>query len=189
VDKQGIVRILGPGLAAAAVVLLVGLLVVYSDWKPDTGPAKPGVPSAAAKGKSASVASGDSNDSGMSDAMPSPDAPEWKDFSDGLKIWDVKVGDGDADTQCPVGATVNIHYTGWNLNGVSFDSSRGKPAANFPLGSLVKGWQLGIPGMKPGGIRRLLIPGPLAYGPRGGGDGKIAPNATLIFEIKFLGFS
>ena len=187
-DKQGIVRILGPGLAAAAVVLLVGLLVVYSDWKPEAGPVKPGAPSAAAKGKSASVESADSNDSGMTDALPSPDASEWKDAgSGGLKIWDVKVGDGDADKECPSGATVTIHYTGWNLAGKVFDSSRGKSPATFPLGNLVKGWQLGIPGMKPGGVRRLLIPGPLAY--PGGSPPHIAPNATIVFEIKFLGFS
>ena len=121
--------------------------------------------------------------------LPSPDAPEWKDAGSGLKTWDVKVGDGGPERECPPGANVSIHYTGWGLDGSSFDGSRPRKTPNdFPLGNLVKGWQLGIPGMKPGGVRRLLIPGPLAYGDRGSPP-KIGPNATLIFEIKMLGFN
>ena len=189
-DKQGIVRVLGPALAASAVVLLVGVLVYSSEWggdKPAAG--KPPAPSAAAKGKGAALEPADANDSGMSDAMPSPDAPEWKDAGSGLKTWDVKVGDGGPERECPPGANVSIHYTGWGLDGSSFDGSRPRKTPNdFPLGNLVKGWQLGIPGMKPGGVRRLLIPGPLAYGDRGSPP-KIGPNATLIFEIKMLGFN
>ena len=118
--------------------------------------------------------------------LPALESKEWKKQTSGLEIWDVKEGTGDATA---AGATVTIHYTGWTLNGSSFDSSRGKSAANFPLGSLVRGWQLGIPGMKPGGVRRLLIPGPLAYGSGGGAGGRIPPNATLVFEIKMLGFN
>ena len=189
-DKKGILRVLGPGLAAAFVVLLIGLLVTSSEWNADAPAAGPGKPPGGASpgGKRAMVAMGDANDAGMSDSLPPTDAPEWKDIGDGLKMWDVKLGEGDAD--CPGGATVTIHYTGWNLNGSVFDSSRtgGGKAAEFPLGRLVKGWQLGIPGMKPGGIRRLLIPGPLAYGERGSPP-KIGPNATLVFEIKLLGFN
>ncbi len=192
-DKQGIVRVLGPALAASAVVLLVGVLVYSSEWggeKP--APGKPLAPSVAAKGKGVAVDPADANDAGMADAMPSADAPEWQDAGSGLKTWDVKVGSGGVEAECPVGANVTIHYTGWTLNGSSFDSSRkgASPSpASFPLGTLVKGWQLGIPGMKPGGVRRLLIPGALAYGAAGGGGGKIPPNATLIFEIKMLGFN
>ena len=63
----------------------------------------------------------------------------------------------------------------------------GKAPANYPLSSLVKGWQFGIPGMKPGGIRRLSIPGELGYKERGSPP-NIGPNATLIFEIKLLGY-
>ncbi len=190
-DKQGIVRVLGPALAAAGVALLVGLLVFSSEWNGDKPAAgKPLAPSGAAKGKGATADVADLNDGGMTDAMPSPDAPEWKDIGDGLKMWDVKVVDGGPERACPAGANVTIHYTGWTLNGASFDGSRPRKTPNeFPLGNLIKGWQLGIPGMTPGGVRRLLIPGPLAYGPGGGAGGKIPPNATLIFEIKMLGFN
>ena len=192
-DKQGIVRVLGPALAAAAVVLLVGVLVFKSEWGGEQpAPGKPLTPSAATKGNRVAVDPADANDAGMVDSLPPADAPEWKDLGDGLKMWDVKVGTGGVESECPAGANVSIHYTGWTLNGSSFDSSRkgaNSPPANFGLGSLIKGWQLGIPGMKPGGVRRLLIPGPLAYGAGGGGGGKIPPNATLIFEIKMLGFN
>ena len=190
-DKKGIVRVLGPGLAAAAVVLLVGLLVITSDWKPEVaaGPVKQLAPSSAAKGKGASVDKDSANDVGMSDTLPPADAPEWKDLGDGLKMWDVKVGTGDAEAECPPGANVTIHYTGWTLDGRVFDGSRPRGAPTpFGLGSLIRGWQLGIPGMKPGGVRRLLIPGPLAYGSAGMAP-KIGPNATLIFEVKLLGFN
>lgn len=188
-DKKGILRVLGPGLAAAAVVLFIGLLVASSEWTDPTagGPGTTPAANPTGGGKSAAVGKDEANDSGMSDSLPPVDAPEWKDIGSGLKMWDVKVGGG--ETECPPGATVTIHYTGWNLNGSVFDSSRsGGKAANFPLGNLIKGWQIGIPGMKPGGVRRLLIPGPLAYGPAGSPP-KIGPNATLVFEIKLLGFN
>ena len=102
-----------------------------------------------------------------------------------MKVWDVKEGEGAA---CPAGAEVTIHYTGWLTDGTKFDSSRdrGEPAT-FPLGDLVKGWQEGIPGMKPGGIRRLSIPSEMGYG-AGGRPPKIPGGATLIFEIKLIAF-
>src|SRR6476620_9950174 len=99
--------------------------------------------------------------------MPIPplNAAEWKPQPGGLELWDVKPGSGAA---VPGGAKVTVHYTGWLVDGTEFDSSktRGKPAT-FGLGQVIKGWQQGIPGMRPGGIRRLKIPGPLAYGAAG----------------------
>ncbi|WP_088258510.1 FKBP-type peptidyl-prolyl cis-trans isomerase [Fimbriiglobus ruber] len=124
----------------------------------------------------------------MSDTLPSVDGPEWK-AEKGLKIWDVKEGEGEP---CKAGATVDIHYTGWLTNGKQFDSSRPtlKPTstgpANFRLDGLVKGWQIGIPGMKPGGIRRLIIPSDLGYGPGGQPAAGIPGGASLVFEIKLF---
>ena len=115
---------------------------------------------------------------------PKLDAKEWMKQKSGLEIWDVKEGKGEATKE---GATVTIHYTGWltDEKGTVFDSSldRGEKAT-FPLGNLIKGWQEGIPGMKPGGVRRLKIPFELAYGEAG--RGKIPPKATLVFEIELF---
>ncbi len=115
---------------------------------------------------------------------PPLEAKEWKKLESGLEIWDVKEGKGDA---VKAGATVTIHYTGWltDEEATKFDSSldRGEKAT-FPLNKLIKGWQEGIPGMKPGGVRRLKIPTKLAYGE----DGRpgIPGGATLIFEIELF---
>lgn len=115
---------------------------------------------------------------------PPIDAKEWKKQKSGLEIWDVKEGKGEAAKE---GATVTIHYTGWLTDdkATKFDSSldRGEKAT-FPLNKLIKGWQEGIPGMKPGGVRRLKIPYDLAYGEEG--RGKIPAKATLIFEIELF---
>lgn len=117
--------------------------------------------------------------------LPDLDSKEWKELKDGngLKIWDVKEGKGDA---VKAGATVTIHYTGWTKDGNVFDSSvvRGQKAT-FPLNRLIKGWQVGIPGMKPGGVRRLYIPYDLAYG-AAGRPPQIPAKADLIFEIELF---
>ena len=116
--------------------------------------------------------------------LPPLDSKEWKKQASGLEIWDVKEGKGD---EVKKGETVTIHYTGWTLDGEIFDSSRKRGTkATFPLPNLIKGWQEGIPGMKAGGVRRLKIPGNLAYGEKGGAGGKIPPNATLVFEIELF---
>ncbi|MFO0851313.1 MAG: FKBP-type peptidyl-prolyl cis-trans isomerase [Gemmataceae bacterium] len=116
--------------------------------------------------------------------LPDLKSKEWKPQGDkGLKVWDVKEGKGEA---VKAGATVTIHYTGWTTDGKVFDSSRPRnDTATFPLGSLIKGWQEGIPGMKPGGVRRLLIPASLGYGAEGSPP-EIPGNATLVFEIELF---
>jgi FKBP-type peptidyl-prolyl cis-trans isomerase len=103
----------------------------------------------------------------------------------GLKIEDKKEGAGEP---CKTGDVVQVHYTGWLKNGKEFDSSRkrGKPfAIELGAGSVIKGWEEGVPGMKVGGIRRLEIPPALAYGSKGAGK-SIPPNAVLIFEIELV---
>ncbi|MCJ0699981.1 FKBP-type peptidyl-prolyl cis-trans isomerase [Frigoribacterium sp. CFBP9039] len=116
---------------------------------------------------------------------PEIDAPEGPAPTE-LQIVDITVGDGD---EAKSGSTVNVHYLGVEYDsGEEFDSSwsRGEPI-NFPLAALVLGWQEGIPGMKVGGRRKLVLPPHLAYGPAGGGHS--LSGKTLIFVIDLLGVS
>lgn len=123
----------------------------------------------------------------MLEAVAAPELPdlkakEWKKLDNGLEIWDVKEGNGDA---VKAGATVTVHYTGWLTNGKSFDSSIGGKPISFSLDEVIKGWGLGIPGMKPGGVRRLRIPPELGYGKRGAGE-DIPPDSVLVFEVQLI---
>ena len=108
-------------------------------------------------------------------------------------VTDVVAGIGD---EALPGMVVIVHYTGWLYDpaatehrGREFDSSRdrGQPFSfHLGAGRVIRGWEQGIPGMKVGGTRRLVIPPDLAYGPRGAGNGVIPPNATLLFEVELL---
>ncbi len=105
-----------------------------------------------------------------------------------LEITEVKVGTGDEAT---TGATVDVHYVGTLLDGKKFDSSRDRGQAfSFPLGAgrVIKGWDEGVKGMKVGGMRKLVIPSDMAYGPRAMGD-VIPANSALVFEVELLGVS
>jgi peptidylprolyl isomerase len=103
-----------------------------------------------------------------------------------LVITDVVVGDG---AQAHADSTVDVHYVGVEHDtGEEFDASWNRGSSiNFPLKQLVAGWQEGIPGMKVGGRRQLVIPPELAYGPAG--SGHRLSGKTLIFVIDLLGVS
>ncbi|MEZ0373861.1 MAG: FKBP-type peptidyl-prolyl cis-trans isomerase [Candidatus Sericytochromatia bacterium] len=103
-----------------------------------------------------------------------------------MKIEDIKFGSG---AEAKAGDTVRVHYTGFLTNGKKFDSSRDRDEPfEFPLGAgrVIKGWDMGVAGMRVGGIRKLTISPELAYGNRDVGDGLIPPNSTLIFEVELL---
>ena len=104
---------------------------------------------------------------------------------------DTLVGTG---TEAVYGSRVEVHYTGWlynpkteNLHGAKFDSSRdaGTPFS-FMVGGreVIKGWDLGVVGMKVGGKRTLLIPSYLGYSTMV--SGSIPPNSHLVFDIELL---
>ena len=83
------------------------------------------------------------------------------------------------------GDTVTVDYTGAvAATGVIFQSSKdsGQPVS-FPLSQVIAGWSQGIPGMKVGGVRRLLIPANLAYGANPPSGSGISANADLVFDV------
>lgn len=111
----------------------------------------------------------------------------------GLISRDLQPGAG---TEVQQGQTAVVHYTGWlymegaaDSKGRKFDSSRdrGEPFAfRVGGGEVIKGWDLGVAGMKVGGRRRLIIPAELGYGARGAG-GVIPGGATLVFDVELVG--
>ncbi len=100
-----------------------------------------------------------------------------------LKVIDIKPGTG---AEVKQGGTVTAHYTGaLAKDGIIFQSSKdtGQPFTS-PLGGVIQGWQQGIPGMKVGGVRRIIIPPNLAYGDKA--QGNIPANSALVFDIELI---
>jgi len=103
---------------------------------------------------------------------------------------DVRLGTG---TDAVAGKSLTVNYTGWlydasktDAKGIQFETSVGGTPFTFTLGAnqVIQGWERGIPGMKIGGVRRLVIPSSLAYG--ASRNGPIPPYASLVFEIELL---
>jgi hypothetical protein len=100
----------------------------------------------------------------------------------GVRYVDIKEGTGPV---VPEGGTIEVFYTGRLTDGTKFDSNRGaRRPARFPLAKLIKGWQEGIPGMKEGGRRKLIIPPEMGYGAHR--SGRVPPDATLIFDMEVV---
>lgn len=107
----------------------------------------------------------------------------------GLRYVELEAGTG---LTAEIGKFAVIHFKAWlDNNGAKgemiFDSrDRGKPIA-FKLGTdrVIKGWNLGVAGMKAGGRRRVLVNSEMAYGAKGSGD-VIPPHADLIYDIELI---
>jgi peptidylprolyl isomerase len=101
-----------------------------------------------------------------------------------LQVQDVTEGTGDT---VPEGAKITAHYTGALCkDGTIFQSSHDfGEAITFGLDQVIKGWTVGVPGMKVGGTRRLIIPSDMAYGSvRAAAN--IPPNSDLVFDIELV---
>ena len=101
-----------------------------------------------------------------------------------LEIIDISEGTGEV---VPEGATITAHYTGALCkDGTIFQSSHDfGDAITFGLDQVIKGWTEGVPGMKVGGTRRLIIPSDMAYGSvRAAAN--IPPNSDLVFDIELV---
>ena len=101
---------------------------------------------------------------------------------------DLRAGSG---TAAASGSTLTVFYTGWlydgskaDFKGLQFETNVGGTAFEFILGAgnVIAGWEQGLIGLQPGGVRRLVIPSALAYG--GVRKGPIPPNTTLIFDVE-----
>lgn len=101
--------------------------------------------------------------------------------SSGLYIQDLTVGEG---PQAETGDTVVVGYTGWLPDGRAFDSASPQTPVQFELAGLIAGWQEGLPGMRPGGVRLLVIPPELGYGNMA--YGPIPPRSTLVFRVELV---
>ena len=106
-------------------------------------------------------------------------------MDNGLIIENIDTGKG---SEAKEYNKITVNYTGKLEDGSIFDSSlkKGRDPFTFTLGvgSVIKGWDLGVKGMKVGGKRKLIIPPELGYGSRN--MGPIPANSTLIFEVELL---
>lgn len=111
------------------------------------------------------------------------DLSEFRRTSSGLYVQDVEAGDGPVARR---DSRVWVHYVGWLPDGTVFDGSMGGEPFHFRLGGseVIRGWNEGIPGMRRGGTRRLVVPPSLAYGARGRGD--VPAGATLVFLLELV---
>lgn len=106
---------------------------------------------------------------------------------------DIRVGTG---VEATSGLLARVQYTGWlydpsrpEQKGLRFETNVGLEPFEFLLGvgEVIRGWDQGVTGMRVGGLRRLVIPPSLAYGPVR--NGPIPPFSTLIFEVELVGVS
>ncbi|KAK9143694.1 hypothetical protein Syun_013094 [Stephania yunnanensis] len=116
-------------------------------------------------------------------------SPQVRSFSNGLVVEEVKMGKADGKKASP-GSKVSVHYIGkLKKNGKIFDSNVGKAPFKFRLGvgQVIKGWDVGVNGMRIGDKRKITIPPSMGYGAQK--VGTIPPNAWLEFDVELVDVS
>lgn len=133
----------------------------------------------------AAAACGGGNDSPSTPTGPSGPSTPLATYS----VTDLVVGEG---AEAVPGRVVSVHYTLWvydpaqpESKGQQLETSRGFAPIRFVLGAreVIRGWEEGLPGMRVGGQRRLVIPPSLAYG----GTTHPLANASLVFDVELVG--
>jgi FKBP-type peptidyl-prolyl cis-trans isomerase len=111
------------------------------------------------------------------------DLSQWQKAASGLYWRDVAIGTGRVVQR---GQTISVYYDGRLPDGTQFDATTLGNPADFAIGvgRVIPGWDEGVPGMKVGGKRQLIVPPALGYGARA--NGPIPANATLVFTIEVL---
>jgi FKBP-type peptidyl-prolyl cis-trans isomerase len=190
---------LRPRSATALAALAASLLLAACGANGEGAPAESGcaVGAASSDCSSSSTTTSSSTSSVNPCAAPTPAPAGSDDFckrvaitntlADGMQFGDITVGTG---PEVKSGDKIQVQYTGWlQSNGVMFDTSRQPGRGPFDLtlgaGSVIKGWEEGIPGMHVGGKRRLVIPPDLGYG-ASGQPPTIPPNAVLVFDVEVV---
>lgn len=125
---------------------------------------------------------------GQASTAPATPREHVRKLADGLIIKDIKIGTGPVAKD---GETAIVHYTGMLMNGKVFDASKLHGNQPFPFvlgaGQVISGWDIGVKGMRVGGIRELIIPPALAYGDQSPPGSGIPANSTLKFRVHLLG--
>jgi len=157
-----------PGRLLTSVSAAAALLALSCGGSPGGPPAPAGVPDP----DSITFATELSVDLSAMQRLPS-----------GLYVQDLRDGTGITAQRTSL---VSVRYVGYLPDGKVFDTTGAGEPLVFRLGGneVIRGWNQGIPGMKRGGMRRLVVPPGLAYGRRG--KGAVPPNATLIFDVQLL---
>ncbi|OWM81489.1 hypothetical protein CDL15_Pgr007527 [Punica granatum] len=134
-------------------------------------------------GDQQATTTGKKNESNLIEEKPS----QVRTFPNGLVVEELAMGKPDGKRAAP-GKRVSVHYIGkLQKNGEIFDSNVGRAPFKFRLGigQVIKGWDVGVNGMRVGDKRRLVIPPSMGYGVKGAG-GKIPPNSWLVFDVELV---
>lgn len=105
----------------------------------------------------------------------------------GIQFADIRVGCGKVAS---ASSTANVQFTVWLTDGTQVVTTRGQGAAANPLdlgnAQTLEFWRVGVPGMRVGGTRRLVVPPALAFGAAGNSSANVPPNATLVVDVELV---